>query len=50
MASLLVAGGALVAPVKVDSSRQQLQVLVEEENGREIRKVTEFGVIFENVQ
>ena len=44
LASLLLPGGCLVAPVNISSSGQQLQVLIEAENGREIRKLTEMDV------
>lgn len=52
---LLNGGGALIAPVALDGGRQQFQMLVDnggkggqqQHRRKEIRKITEFGVIFE---
>ncbi len=53
MSSLLVPSGSLVAPVKVGSS-QQMQVLTVAEEGdagaTRLRRITEFGVIFEDIK
>ena len=49
---LLDADGSLVAPVRVAPETQQLQVLTRKtvDAGTELRKITDFGVIFEPVK
>ena len=48
MGRLLQDGGCLIAPVQLDERRQQFQLLIHQTPiEREIRKITDFGVIFE---
>ena len=50
MGKLLNHGGSLIAPVQVQNN-QQFQLLMLQESGeREIRKISDFGVIFEKAQ
>jgi protein-L-isoaspartate O-methyltransferase len=48
---LLHDGGSLLAPVQVGENQQQFQLLIHPSAiEREIRKISEFGVIFEKAQ
>ncbi len=50
---VIVADGCLIAPVVLDrdENRQQFQMVIDGDDGeREIRKITDFGVIFENAK
>ena len=52
LAPLLVSsGGSILAPVQVSEGKQQFQMFVSGADGTtEVRKITEFGVIFENAK
>ena len=52
LASLLVSsGGSILAPVQLSSGKQQFQMFVRDADGAtEVRKITEFGVIFEEAK
>ena len=51
MATLLHNGGSLIAPIQITDDQQQFQMIIQEAaNKREIRKITDFGVIFETVK
>jgi protein-L-isoaspartate O-methyltransferase len=51
LAPLLHFGGSLIAPIQIGENQQQFQMIIQETaNKREIRKITDFGVIFEKVQ
>jgi protein-L-isoaspartate O-methyltransferase len=50
MGSLIADGGSLIAPVQVGDNQQFQMIIQETANKREIRKITDFGVIFEKAQ
>lgn len=51
LGKLIEEGGSLIAPVQIGENTQQFQLIIQESaSKREIRKITEFGVIFEKVQ
>ena len=52
LASLLVSsGGSILAPVQLPNGRQQFQMFVRHADGAtEVRKITEFGVRFEEAK
>ncbi len=51
MGRLLQDGGCLIAPVQVEEGRQQFQLIIHQTAiEREIRKITDFGVIFETAK
>ena len=51
LASLLHIGGSLIAPIQIGENQQQFQMIIQESaSKREIRKITDFGVIFEKAQ
>ena len=44
-------GGSIIAPVKLSPTQQQFQMcIVTSEGDVEIRKITDFGVIFEDAK
>jgi len=46
--SIIEDGGCLIAPVRIKTSSQQLQMLtIESKTAKEFRKISEFGVSFE---
>lgn len=50
MGRLIAEGGSLIAPVQVGDNQQFQMIIQETANKREIRKITDFGVIFEKAQ
>ena len=52
LAPLLVSsGGSILAPVQISEGKQQFQMFVSGADGTtEVRKITEFGVIFEDAK
>ena len=44
-------GGSIIAPVKISTNQQQLQMCITSSDGEtEIRKINDFGVIFEDAK